>query len=109
MSAGQLELFGSESAPSRYPEVPGFKAAGPSQEAAKQIAPSVTRLQRVVLAELANWPDGKTADELAILCRLSPFSTRPRLTELQIKGRVFKTGRRRPNESGMTASVWRAA
>ena len=63
----------------------------------------MTRLQRIVLAELRKWPDGQTADELAILCQLAP-----RPTELKRAGKVVATGERRTNESGFTASVWSA-
>jgi predicted ArsR family transcriptional regulator len=62
-----------------------------------------------VLEELRTWPKGRTADELAKLLRRSPLSVRPRLSELKALGKVAATGERRRNESGMTATVWRAS
>jgi hypothetical protein len=113
MTAVQLALFGEEKAKpreksrgfARYPGVPGYKAAGTSQEAAGRVAGDASRLRAAVLGELR----GKTADEIARLMNRSPLSVRPRLSELRAACKVVATDERRRNESGMTATVWRAA
>jgi hypothetical protein len=117
MTAVQLALFGEEKAKprekprglARYPGVPGYKAAGTSQEAAGRVAGDASRLRAAVLDELRRWPTGRTADEIARLMNRSPLSVRPRLSELRAAGKVVATDERRRNESGMTATVWRAA
>ena len=45
----------------------------------------------------------------AKLLQRSPLSVRPRLSELKAMAKIVATGERRRNESGMTATVWRAA
>jgi hypothetical protein len=40
--------------------------------------------------------------------RRSSLSIRPRVAELKAMGKITPTGDRRRNESGMSASVWRA-
>lgn len=112
MNAVQLALF--EAASERatgphYPSAPGFKARGPSEDAARTIAGSASKLRAQVLAELRRWPDGRTADELARLLQRDRLSIRPRLSELRADGKIRATNERRRNESGMTATVWRAA
>jgi predicted ArsR family transcriptional regulator len=106
--AVQLALFPTEQ-PSRYPHSPGFKALGASQEAARRIAGDASRLRSQVLAELRNWPAGRTADELARLLGRDRLSIRPRLSELRAAGNVVATGERRKNDTGLTATVWRIA
>jgi DNA-binding Lrp family transcriptional regulator len=59
-----------------------------------------------VLAQIAQYPDGATADEIAKDLNLSVLSVRPRVSELKRTGKIKLTGARRKNESGMTATVW---
>jgi hypothetical protein len=114
-AAVQLGLFGEPSPnphePSRtvatYPQRPGFKSYGASQEAAAHVAGTASRLRAMVLEELRLWPAGCTADELAKLLQRDRLSIRPRLSELKAAGKIVATGERRHNESGMSASVWR--
>jgi hypothetical protein len=104
-AAVQLGLFADNlPPPAHYPERPGFKAFGASQEAARQAAGSAARLRRAVLAELGVNPG--TADEIAKRLHRSPLSIRPRVSELRALGEIVATGERRRNESGMSASVW---
>jgi hypothetical protein len=112
-TAVQLALFGTDAAAkpretsrglARYPRAPGA-----SQEAAQRVAGEASRLRAAVFAELRLWPHGRTADELAKLMNRSPLSIRPRLSELRAAGKIAPTGERRRNESGMSASVWKAA
>jgi hypothetical protein len=108
MSAAQLALF-DDAPPSAYPHRPGFKAHGAAQDAARRLSEDASRLRIAVLDELRTWPQGRTADELAKLLQRSPLSVRPRLSELKAMAKIVATGERRRNESGMTATVWRAA
>jgi hypothetical protein len=108
-AAVQLGLFADSPPPlaPHYPERPGFKAFGSSQEAARQAAGTAARLRRAVLAELRINPG--TADEIAARLRRSVLSIRPRVSELKAMKEITTTGERRRNESGMSASVWRVA
>lgn len=94
--------------PEVYPETPGFKAAGPSQEAAEKVAPSARLLRAAVLQKYEKrYPEGYTADEVAAELKQSILSVRPRVSELHRAGMLVDTNQRRKNESGMTATVWR--
>lgn len=90
-----------------YPDAPGFKVAGPSEQAAKAITGSANKMRAAVLAQIAQYPHGATADEIAKDLNLSVLSVRPRVSELNRNGEIEQTGARRKNESGMTATVWR--
>src|ERR1700690_2503128 len=90
-----------------YPEAPGFKVSGPSEQAAEAIAGTGNKMRAAVLAQMAQYPGGATADEIAKDLNLSVLSVRPRVSELKRTGKIKKTGSRRKNESGMTATVWR--
>jgi hypothetical protein len=92
-----------------YPDRPGFKTEGASQEAAKRVANYSATMRRKVLDKLREHPAGLTADELAGNLEISPLSARPRLSELRRPGEIVSTGERRKNESGMTATVWKIA
>jgi hypothetical protein len=73
-----------------YPDAPGFKVSGPSQQAAEAVGGNASKLRAAVLAQLATYPGGATA-----------------VSELKRLGQIKETGGRRKNESGMTATVWR--
>lgn len=115
-AAVQLALFREEASRprehsrnlARYPGQPGFKAPGPSEEAAAKVASTASRLRAEVLGEIRAGGPG-TADEIASRMQRSPLSIRPRLSELKAAGKIIATGERRRNESGMTATVWRVA
>jgi hypothetical protein len=89
-----------------YPSAPGFKAAGPSEEAAKAIASVAATLRNQVRDAIANAPGGLTADEVAHKLNRSILSVRPRVSELRRLGEIKQSGARGKNESGMSASVW---
>jgi hypothetical protein len=105
MGARQLHLFGD----AHYPDAPGFKAPGASQEAARRIAPTAAGLRGRVLRYLQQHSAGLTADEIAHGLELSVLTIRPRVSELRAAGAIVETGERRRNESQMTATVWRVA
>ena len=91
-----------------YPRTPGWQAPDTSIDAAEAIAPSAGRLRdRVLRAIREREPfGGLTADEAAALLDLTPFTVRPRVTELNVDGEIADSGLRRRNESGRLAIVW---
>jgi hypothetical protein len=94
--------------PERYPDGPGFKVSGPSEQAATRIAPTAAAMRATVLKVYANtYPQGLTVDEVATALHLSVLSVQPRVSELHRSGSLADTGSRRKNSSGMTATVWR--
>jgi predicted ArsR family transcriptional regulator len=92
-----------------YPDAPGFRVSGPSEQAAEAIAGTASKMREMVLAQFALHPSGATADEIAKDLNLSVLSVRPRVSELKRTGKIVQTKSRRKNESGMTATVWRIA
>src|SRR5437879_1891848 len=92
-----------------YPNAPGFKVSGPSEQAAEAISGTANKMRAAVLAQLAQYPGGATADEVAKDLDLSVLSVRPRVSELKRIGKIKQTGARRKNESGMNATVWQIA
>lgn len=96
--------------PEQYPDRPGFKVPGPSEDAANSVAGSAAVMRGNVLRIFQNcFPQGMTADEVAESLNLSVLSVRPRVSELHRSGSLADTGSRRKNSSGMTATVWRFA
>jgi predicted ArsR family transcriptional regulator len=91
-----------------YPDAPGFKVSGPSEQAAEAMG-GKAKMRAAVLAQIALHAGGATADEIAKDLNLSVLSVRPRVSELNRNGEIEQTGARRKNESGMTATVWRIA
>lgn len=89
-----------------YPNSPGFKVPGTSQEAAEAVKPTAATLRELCLRMLRRYGD-LTADETAELCNQSVLSIRPRFSELLAKGLIEDDGTRRPNASGRDATVWR--
>jgi len=92
----------------RYPDLPGAKVPGPSQEAAEKVSKRVAYLQGKCLEALrAHGP--LTADEIAEKVGETILSIRPRCSELKRAGRIIKTPARRKNVSGCSATVWGVA
>jgi hypothetical protein len=89
-----------------YPDAPGFKVPGPSEQAATAIASTAKTLRDQVLDTIAAAPTGLTADEVAEKLHKSVLSVRPRVAELHRQGEIRPTTARGKNASGMTASVW---
>ena len=91
----------------RYPQIPGAKGSdGTSQEAARAIAPSVTRLRRLALRTLASLGEATMLEAVSV-AGVERESLQPRFSELRALGFVEPTGKRRPNPSGKNASVLR--
>jgi predicted transcriptional regulator len=90
-----------------YPEQPGFKTNGTSQEAAHNVTPKAERLRDQCLV-LLQTKGARTADEISTVLDETPFNIRPRVTELFKQGKIEKTGLRRPGLSGASMIVWKA-
>jgi predicted transcriptional regulator len=89
-----------------YPDAPGFKEEGTSNEAARKIEPRAGTLRELAYATISHSSAGLTADEVAARMGETVLAIRPRLTELKLAGRIVRTGQRRRNISGMNAAVW---
>ena len=90
----------------KYPYTPGYKKPGTSRESALATKPRAATLRARVL-EVLNGEE-LTADECAERLHETPFSIRPRLSELLEMGKIEETGYRRINPtSGHSACVWR--
>jgi hypothetical protein len=95
----------------RYPRAPGFKVEGPSREAAEAIKLAAKNLRDRVLTVVQSLDrdEALTADQIALRLKRSPLSVRPRVSELAAAGKIVRTEKRGKNESGMSATKWRAA
>lgn len=91
----------------RYPERPGFKVSGTSQEAAEGIAPRAANLCDLTLACLKRKP--MTPEEVAAELGEPVHSIRPRFSQLLARQLIVKTDERRRAMGGRMAQVWRAA
>lgn len=90
-----------------YPQHPGSKTNGPSQEAASRIAPKAPNLRDQAVAIFKQHHRlGLTADEMAFLLNVSILSIRPRFSELVRLGLIEDSGERRKNEFGSNVTVW---
>lgn len=90
-----------------YPDTPGAHRVDTSIAAADAIATSVSRLRAVVLRVLHQHPAGMTVEETCAAAGYKRYSLQPRFCELRIMGLIRDTGKRRTNESGRRAIVWR--
>lgn len=110
MMDDQFHIPGIDPAPpvARYPHTfPGFKGTdGTSEEAAKAIAPSVTRL-RLITLETVHKLGTATMLEGVAATEFERESLQPRFSELRTMGLLEPTGERRRNPSGKFASVLR--
>ena len=98
----QLDIFADAG---RYPDAPGWKAAGPSQEAANAAAPRAPALREGVLACLALCP--MTPEQVAARLGVDILAVRPRFSELKLAGKIEKTEARGKSRAGLSATVWR--
>ena len=89
-----------------YPNHPGWKRHGTSQDAAESAAPCAKTLRASALRVLKL--EDLTADEVAAKLDEDVLSIRPRISELAVQGKIIETGQRRKNRSGKSAMVWRA-
>lgn len=93
----------------RYPTEPGWKAQSTSREAAKSIGHKARRLRDQMLqAVIDAGSTGLTADEAGEKVGVGPLVARPRMTELQARGKIKPSPdqRRRPSSTGRSSIVW---
>jgi predicted ArsR family transcriptional regulator len=98
-------------ATTNYPDGPGYRRNAPetSREAAEAIAPMARNHRDQILAVIKEaYPDSRSSDQIARAIGLSPYSVRPRVSELQAGGKVERTDDRTKNEGGRTVMLWRA-
>lgn len=95
--------------PAPYPWGPAARATDTSQQAAVDMEPKVDTLRAKALEAIKSAADGLTADEVAAVLGESILAIRPRITELWKLGYLMQTTKRRKNQSGKSAIVWRLA
>ena len=89
-----------------YPSYPGHKEVDTSIEAAEAIKEGVETIRNKVFNVIANKGNfGATADEVAELLNYSPFTVRPRVTELFKLNKIERKDKRK-NSSQKTAYVY---
>lgn len=90
-----------------YPDVPGARQADTSIAAAESVAEGAAGLRERVMDAIRDaGAIGLTPDEAAVHLQLTPFTTRPRFSELARMGLIKDSGFRRANASGRKAIVW---
>jgi|GEM_PF-915439 len=91
----------------REGDSPGFKGDpnGPGADAARYYAAQLGRRQRQVLDGLGEGP--KNAEQISAEIGLHWYLVRPRLTELERKGLVRKTGARGRSALGGQSTLYR--
>lgn len=93
----------------RYPNVPGANARDTSKQAAERVKPNVAALRQRLLAELqVRGSTGATCDELEQALNLSHQTASARLREMNLKGAIVDSAKRRNTRSGRAAIVWHA-
>jgi predicted transcriptional regulator len=91
----------------QYPLSAGYKEEGTSKSAAELIDAGVKTIREQVFYAIINKGNyGATADEVAELLNLTPFTVRPRVTELFKLNKIKRTNTRRKNSSGLNAYVY---
>jgi predicted ArsR family transcriptional regulator len=89
-----------------YPYSPGSQNADTSIEAAELIKEGAETIRKKVFDVITNKGNfGATADEIADLLALSPFTVRPRVTELFKQDKIERKDKRK-NSSGRAAYVY---
>lgn len=88
---------------------PGFKGDpnGPGADGARYYAGQMARRQRQVLDGLGRGP--KNAEQIGAEIGLHWYLVRPRLSELEAKGAVVKTGERGRSALGGKSTMYRPA
>jgi hypothetical protein len=92
-----------------YPDSPGWKAEGPSHDAAKAVTSHAKTLRDRVHGFLQEQhPSAYSADQIAARLGETILSVRPRVSELHKAQLIEAAPGRSKNQSGMTANRWRA-
>ena len=89
-----------------YPYSPGSQQVDTSIEAAELIKEGAETIRKKVFDVICNKGNfGATADEVSELLSLSPFTVRPRVTELYKQNKIERKEKRK-NGSGRYAYVY---
>lgn len=88
-----------------YPTETNWKATDTSKGAAESMVSKAATLRAQVYAKLQEKP--MSADAVAEALGETPFSIRPRLSELKNKGLIMDSGDRDVNESLKSAIIWK--
>lgn len=90
-----------------YPNRPGHRGVDTSVAASDDLAPSLGKLQRIVLGAIDNAGSrGATGDEIAARLGWVVYQVRPRTAELRSLGKIVDSGQRRKGASGRWTIVW---
>src|SRR5262245_34824026 len=89
-----------------YPDEPGWKEGGTSRDAAESMAMLSPTLRKLASRYIVKFPY-PTAHEIAAALHQTPFTIRPRVSELRAMGLITNHGRG-TNLSGKKAYRWRA-
>lgn len=84
----------------------GYKAAGPSQEAAVLQDSRTLIIRALVLECLEAARSPLSADEIAEAIEIDFISVRPRVSELHHEGKIRDSGSRRPSRYGRLVTGW---
>lgn len=77
-----------------------------SKEAASKIEIAAGTLRAQVFKHLSGEEGGATDDEMQVSLAMNPSTQRPRRRELQLKGLVVDSGKKRKTRSNRQAVVW---
>jgi predicted ArsR family transcriptional regulator len=88
------------------PQGTGYRNTDTSREAAEH-ADGKSAFWRLRVMEMLSIHRELTADEIAAHLKASVLTIRPRVTELVGARKIEDTGKRRKNESGRNAAVWK--
>lgn len=89
------------------PVPPSKEIGGCAEEAGNDQAPLAADLRgKFARLYYENFPKSYTADEVAAYFMVSPFSARPRVSELHKAGLIKKSSERRRNRSNQMAAAW---
>lgn len=88
------------------PDGGGYKAPGPSKEAAQGFGHAAETIRSMVLDVLDTATTPLSADEIAAHLDIDFMSVRPRVSELHLDGLVRDSGIRRLSRSGKSATGW---
>jgi len=93
-----------------YPNHPGARRAGPSEDAADSMV-EAAKVQRAkcYAAIFEAKESGCSGDQAAERIGMDNWKVRPRISELRRDGAILDSGRRVMNASGRKATVWVAA
>lgn len=91
-----------------YPDTPGYKAPGTSKDAARATTGRAETLRQRVLEAIEKAGNrGLTPDEAAAALGETVLAVRPRFSELKALDKIYQTGARRANASGLKANAWK--